>query len=81
MKSKAKSLDDDLRAEYDIDYSKAERGKYFRRMMTEGSNIVVLEPDVASVFPDSASVNEALRALILAARPVRRRIRSTRKPA
>ncbi|HEX6849953.1 MAG TPA: hypothetical protein VF139_00990 [Candidatus Polarisedimenticolaceae bacterium] len=81
MKSKAASLEDDMRAEYDFDFSKAERGKYFRRMLKEGSNIVVLEADVAKVFPDSASVNEALRALILAAGPVRRRVRSTRKPA
>ena len=81
MKSKTDVEPDEMRAEYEIDYSKAERGKYFRRMLKEGSNIVVLEADVARVFPDSASVNEALRALILAARPVRRRARSTRKPA
>ncbi len=53
-----------MRPEYDFDYSKAVTGKYFERLMREGSNIVVLKPDVAEVFRDSASVNEALRNLI-----------------
>lgn len=69
----------EMRAEYDIDYSRAERGKYFRRMVKEGAGIAVLDADVAKVFPDSASVNQALRALILAAGPARRRVRITRK--
>ena len=81
MKRKPDAESDEMRAEYDFDYSKAERGKYFRRMLKEGANIVVLEADVATVFPDSASVNEAIRALIIAAGPVRRRVRSTREPA
>ena len=38
---------DDLRPEYDFDYSKAVRGKYCRRLLREGANIVVLEPDIA----------------------------------
>ena len=36
-----------MRAEYDFDYSKAERGKYFKRLLNEGSNVVVLDRDVA----------------------------------
>jgi len=48
---------DDLRPEYDFDYSKAVRGKYRKRLLSEGSNIVVLEPDVAKAFTDSAAVN------------------------
>jgi hypothetical protein len=55
---------DDLRPEYDFDYSKAVRGKYCRRLLREGANIVVLEPDVAKAFGDSAAVNEALRSLL-----------------
>jgi hypothetical protein len=55
---------DGMREEYDFDYSKAVRGKYYKRLLKEGSNVVVLEPDVASAFPDSASVNKALRALL-----------------
>lgn len=53
--------DPDMLDEYD--FSKGVRGKYAQRF-AEGSNIIVLSPDVAEVFPDSESVNEALRALI-----------------
>jgi len=61
MKKDSKiSKDTDMLEEYD--FSKGVRGKYTRRL-AEGSNIVVLAPDVAAVFPDSDSVNEALRAL------------------
>jgi hypothetical protein len=52
--------DDDMRPEYD--FSGGIRGKYVNRL-AEGSNVVILEKDVAEMFPDSASVNEALRAL------------------
>ena len=53
-----------LRPEYDLDYSQAVRGKYYRRLLREGANVVVLEPDVAKVFGDSDTVNEALRSLL-----------------
>ncbi len=52
---------DELREEYD--FSGGVRGKYAARY-AEGTNLVRLDPDVARVFPDSASVNEALRALV-----------------
>ena len=55
---------DDLRPEYDFDYSKAIRGKYYKRLLREGANVVVLEPEVAKAFGDSAAVNEALRSLL-----------------
>jgi len=64
MKDKHKKSQDELRPEYNFDYSKAIRGKYYKRLMEEGSNVVVLEPDVAKAFHDSASVNEALRSLL-----------------
>ncbi len=65
MKSKAsKPSVDDLRAEYDFDYSRAVRGKYYRRLLEEGSNVIVLDPEIAKAFQDSASVNEALRSLL-----------------
>jgi len=48
----------DMRPEYD--FSGGVRGKYAARY-AEGTNIVKLEPDVAAAFPDSKSVNEALR--------------------
>jgi hypothetical protein len=63
---------DDLRPEYDLDYSKAVRGKYYRRLLREGANVVVLEPDVAKTFGDSAAVNEALRSLLDLSRAMER---------
>jgi hypothetical protein len=64
MKDRREEMHDELRPEYNLDYSKAVRGKYYRRLMEEGSNLVILEPDVAEAFQDSASVNEALRSLL-----------------
>lgn len=55
--------EDELRPEYDFDFSKAVRGKYYRQV-TESSNVIVLEPDVAAVFKNSEAVNEALRAML-----------------
>ncbi len=55
---------DELRPEYDFDFSKADRGRYARRIQVEGSNLVLVEPDLAKSFPDSASVNAALRSVV-----------------
>lgn len=44
----------------EYDFSNAVIGKYAKQY-AEGTNIVVLEPDVAKVFPDSNAVNQALR--------------------
>jgi hypothetical protein len=46
----------------EYDFSGGVRGKYAGRF-AKGSNVVVLDPDVAQVFKDSESVNKALRAL------------------
>jgi hypothetical protein len=43
-----------------LDLSKAVRGKYYDRMQ-EGTNIVLLAPDLMEAFPDSDAVNDALR--------------------
>lgn len=51
---------DDRRGEYD--FSAGVRGKYAARF-SAGSNVVVLDPDVANLFKDSVSVNDALRSL------------------
>ena len=48
----------EIRPEYD--FSGAVRGKYYKRYL-EGTNVVVLEPDVAKKFKNSASVNKVLR--------------------
>jgi len=53
--------DPDMLEEYD--FSNGVRGKYAGRF-AKGSNVVVLDPDVAQVFTDSESVNQALRALV-----------------
>ena len=50
-----------MRPEYD--FSGGVRGKYVASFR-KGSNVVVLDPHVAKVFPDSAAVNNALRALV-----------------
>jgi hypothetical protein len=55
------SLAREMRAEYS--FKGGIRGKHAARY-AKGTNIVVIEPDVAEVFTDSASVNEALRALL-----------------
>ncbi len=52
--------DDEMRPEYD--FTGGVRGKFFNEYQ-KGTNVVLLDPDVAEVFPDSTSVNEALRAL------------------
>jgi hypothetical protein len=58
MKKKPDTRVEDIREEYD--FTGGERGKYAARY-AEGSNVVVLDPDVAAAFPDSESVNRALR--------------------
>lgn len=86
MKIKPDDDRDELRPEYNLDYSKAVRGKYYRRLLRAGANIVVLEPDIARAFGDSAAVNEALRSLLdisrstqrLTKRSVGRRAETTR---
>lgn len=56
--------DDDLRPEYDFSKMKGGvRGKYVERYR-EGTNLVLLDPDVAAAFPDAKAVNDALRLLL-----------------
>jgi hypothetical protein len=59
-----KKMTDDLRPEYDLSKLKGGvRGKYARRFQ-EGTNRVLLSPDIAEYFPDEQSVNDALRSLV-----------------
>jgi hypothetical protein len=53
--------EDDLEPEYD--FTGAVRGKYYERYQ-QGSNVVLLDPDVAQAFKDSEAVNRALRLLL-----------------
>ncbi len=58
----------DLRTEYDLgQLGRPVRGKYYSRT-TSGSNVVLIEPDLAAFFPDAKSVNRALRLVADAAR-------------
>ena len=61
-----------MRPEYD--FSGGVRGKYVDRYRT-GTNVVLLDPEVAAAFPDSTSVNEALRALLAIAKRTEQRKR------
>jgi hypothetical protein len=72
MKTKQQMDRDELRPEYNFDYSKALRGKYYKRLLKEGSNVVILEADVAKAFGDSSAVNEALRSLLNLTRSTQR---------
>jgi hypothetical protein len=72
MKAKRQREEADMRPEYVFDYSTAERGRYHRRLMKEGSNVVLLEPDLAKAFRSSAAVNDALRFLLHVSEVTRR---------
>ena len=64
MKKKVDELEDELRPEYD--FSKMAggiRGKYVERYRS-GTNLILLDPDIAQAFPTDVSVNEALRLLL-----------------
>lgn len=65
---------DTMRPEYD--FSKAVRGVTAARY-AKGTNVVVIDPDLLDVFPDSSTVNEALRALapVLRSRRSRKAVR------
>ena len=63
MKKASGKRNDELRPEYDLSKLKGGvRSKYYRQA-TAGTNLVLIEPDVANVFPNSESVNRALRLL------------------
>ena len=60
-------MNDDLRPEYDLTkLKKGVRGKYVKQALA-GTNLVLVDPELSKLFPDSASVNRALRVLCEAA--------------
>lgn len=64
MKKDVSEMDDDLRPEYDFSQlAGGVRGKYVERYQS-GTNLVLLDPDVAQAFPSEDAVNEALRLLM-----------------
>ena len=71
MKKTSRILIDDMRPEYDFASMKGGvRGKYARRAR-EGTNIVLIEPEVADAFPTEEAVNEALKGVLSTTRAVR----------
>lgn len=85
MKKASRKTSDELRPEYKrSDFTTLVRGKYATRV-SEATNIVVLEPQVARAFPNDRAVNDALRGLLRskkeAARPTIRSTRTARKRA
>lgn len=73
MKKNKTEADDELRPEYEVAQMQGlVRGKYAARY-AEGTNLVLLAPDVAEVFPTQESVNEALRFLIKVTKSARKR--------
>ena len=73
MKKGKRRRSNELLPEYDFSSMKGGvRGKYAARLR-KGSNLVLLDPDVASAFPTAAAANEALRAVLKASQVVRRR--------
>jgi hypothetical protein len=66
-KGSARGVSDELRSEYDLSQlTGGVRGKYYRQAKA-GTNLVLIEPDLVGAFPDSGSVNRALRFLLTAA--------------
>jgi hypothetical protein len=64
---------DEMRPEYDFATMKGGvRGKYYQRL-GEGTNIVLLDPEVTRAFPSEAAVNEALRGVLNTTRAIRSR--------
>ena len=59
---KKRSEKDNSKMQTEYDFSAGVRGKYARRY-AQGTNVVVLEPDVARAFPNAEAVNSSLRAL------------------
>ena len=71
MKKTQTKTVDELRPEYDFASMRGGvRGKYVDRVR-EGTNIVLIEPDVAAAFPTELAVNEALKGVLSTARAVR----------
>ena len=68
---------EEMRAEYQFDYSTAKPNR-FAAKMSEGTVAVVLEPDVAAVFKSSETVNALLRSIISAMPSTKRNPRTNR---
>ena len=78
-KTLAETSKDEMRPEYDLSQlGRGVRGKYYRQAMA-GTNLVLIEPDLAKAFPDQESVNRALRLLVRTASATTRASRRLRQ--
>lgn len=81
MKKANRKLTDDLLPEYDFASMKGGiRGKYVNKYRA-GTNLVLLDPEVAEAFPTDAAVNQALRAVLSISRVVRPANRALQRTA
>jgi hypothetical protein len=81
MKKVKRCAVNDLRPEYArVDLGQGVRGKYLKQYRA-GTNLALLEPDVAAAFPTDSAVNEALRTLLHAAKAVKVATPRTRRAA
>jgi hypothetical protein len=79
MKKASRRQTDEMQPEYDFSSMKGGvRGKYVRRLRS-GTNLVLLEPEVAKAFPTDAAVNEALRTILRTTSASKRAVRLTGK--
>jgi hypothetical protein len=80
MKKKTTELNDELRSEYDLKslLKGGVRGKYAKKYRA-GTNLILLEPDVAKAFPNEKAVNEALR-LVMKLNKVQDKTRQSVRP-
>ncbi|HEX5283521.1 MAG TPA: hypothetical protein VFW30_05330 [Bryocella sp.] len=74
MKKSAKV--DPLAERPDLDFSKAVRGKY-HNVLAKGTNVAIIDPELHEHFPDSESVNRALRAFL----GIREQLKAVSRPA
>jgi len=78
-KASSQEPDDELRPEYDFSsLNGAVRGKYYQRFRA-GVNLRLLEPEIAEAFPTDTAVNKALRTVLRATKPLKRRARLPNK--
>lgn len=79
MNKPKSKLSDELEPEYDFSVMRGGvRGKYAKRYRS-GTNIALLDPDVAAAFPTDEAVNRALRVLLEAAAAIPTKTRRSRK--
>jgi len=80
MKKASRKSANDMRPEYDFASMKGGvRGKYVKRYRA-GTNLVLLDPELAEIFPNDAAVNEALRAVLDVTKTVRLPNKRTTRP-